>query len=167
VNNLYLDAQFVKAEIAKLIEAYPELSEDETLRTDMIEAETDAHRLIERAFEERQSAETMAGAIKAREIAMAERRGRCERKSDAMKRLIRSVMKAANLDKLTLTEATISITKPRTSVNVTALDELPQGFFKLTRQADKTALKSALEKGETVPGAELAQGEPGITFRTK
>ncbi len=165
--NLYLDAQFVKAEIAKLIEAYPELAEDETLRADMIEAETGADKIIEKAFEERQHAEMMAGAIKSRELVMAERRGRYERKSEAMKRLIRSVMQAADLDKLTLTEATISITKPRASVNVLDVDELPQGFYRVKREADKTALKSALEKGETVPGAELALGEPGIAFRTK
>lgn len=165
--NLFLDGQFVRAEIGRLIDLYPDLAEDETLRTDMIEGETNAIRIIERALSERQDAETMAGAIKAREIDMAARRSRFERKSDAMKSLILNIMRAAELDKLPLPEASLFITKPRQSVNVIDVDELPQGFFKTVRQADKTALKSALEKGEQVPGAELAMGKEGLTIRTK
>ena len=164
---LYLDAQFVKAEIAKLVEAYPELAEDETLRADMIEAETNATRIIERALVERNEAEALAGAIKAREIDLCARRGRFERKSEAMRWLIKAVMRAAALDKLTLPEATLSVTKARQTVNVLNVDELPQGFFKTVRQADKTALKSALEKGEQIPGAELATGDTGLMIRTK
>lgn len=167
MSNLYLDAQFVRAEIGKLIEAYPDLAEDETLRADMVEGETDATRIIERALSERQEAETMAGAIKAREVDLAARRGRFERKSDAMRSLIRSVMQAASLDKLTLTEASLSIAKGRRSVNVVNVDDLPQGFFKTVRQADKTAIKSALERGDAIPGAEMVTGDEVLTIRTK
>lgn len=164
---LYLDAQFVKSEVAKLIEAYPDLAEDDTLRADVIEGETNAYRVLERALAERQEAETMAGAIKAREVDLSERRGRFERKSEAMRWLIKSIMRAAKLDKATLTEASLTITKPRTSVEVLNVDDLPQGYFKTVRQADKTAIKSALEKGDQIPGAELVTGDSGLTIRTK
>lgn len=167
MNPLYLDAQFVKAEIGRLIEAYPDLAEDETLRLDMIDGETDATRIIERALLDRQEAEMMAGAIRQRETLLAERRGRFERKSEALKTLIRSVMKAARLDKLALPEATLSITKPSRSVGIENIDDLPQGYFHTERRADKAAIKKSLEAGGQVPGAFLVVGSEGLTIRTK
>lgn len=164
---LYLDAQFVKAEIAKLIEAYPELAGDETLRADMIEAETNAKRIIERAMEERQYAEMMAGAIKARIADMSARHGRFARKSEAMKLLARNVMKAANLRSLELTEVTLSVTKARKRVNILDLDALPQGFYAVERKAKATEIKAALEAGEEIPGAELVTGDDGLMIRPK
>lgn len=164
---LYLDAAFVKAEIAKLIAANPELAEDESLRADMIDGETNATRIIERALAEQQGAEMMVGAVKAREIDLAARRGRYERKSEAMRSLIKSIMRAAHLDKITLTEASLSLTKARQTVGIEDLDQLPQGYFKTIRQADKAAIKSALEQGEQIPGAFLVTGDMGLTIRTK
>lgn len=164
---LQLDAQFVKAEIAKLIEAYPELESDESLRADTIEGQTNALRIIERALAERQDADMMAGAVKTREEELFARRGRFERKAEAMKALIKSIMRAAGLDKLTLTEASLSLTKARQTVGIEDLDALPQGYFKTTRQADKAAIKSALEQGEQIPGAFLVTGDTGLTIRTK
>lgn len=164
---LHLDAQFVKAEIAKLIEAYPELADDESLRADTLEGQTNALRIIERALAERQDADMLAGAVKAREEELYARRGRFERKSDAMKALIKSIMRAANLDKLTLTEASLSLTKGRQTVGIEDLDQLPQGYFKTTRQADKAAIKSAFDRGEEIPGAFIVTGDTGLTIRTK
>ena len=164
---LYLDANLVKAEIAKLIEANPELAEDESLRADMIDGETNATRIIERALEQQQEAETMVGAVKAREIDLAARRGRYERKSEAMRSLIKSIMRAAHLDKITLTEASLSLTKARQTVGIEDLDALPQGYFKTTRQADKAAIKNAFDRGEEIPGAFIVTGETGLTIRTK
>src|SRR5690606_22204550 len=91
-SNAYLDAQFVKAEIAKLIEAYPELADDETLRADMIEGETDAVRIIERLLSAKLDDDSMVSAVKDRQEAIAARRARYERASEAKKQLIRSIM---------------------------------------------------------------------------
>lgn len=164
---LQADASAVKAHIAKLLNDYPELQDDETFRVDVIEGETDMHKIIERCLSQRQDALTMADAIKIRETDLAERRKRFERKSDAMKAIIQDMMEAAHIDKLPLPEATLSITKPRESVNVTDLDALPQGYFKMTRSADKAAIKAALMSGDEIPGAELQTGNPGMTIRSK
>lgn len=164
---IHLDAEFVKAEIAKLIEAYPELAEDESLRADTIEGQTNALRVIERALAERQDADMLAEAIKGKEAELASRRARFERRADAFKGLIKSIMKAAQLPKIQLPEATVSITKPRMSVGIENVDELPQGFFQIERKADKTAIKAAFDAGEQVPGAFQVLGSEGLSIRTK
>jgi Gp157 protein len=164
---LFLDAAFVKAEVGKLLAEYPELEDDEELRGDMIAGETDAHKIIARALEARQEAESMAGAVKARVIDLSARQSRYERKSEAMRTLIRNIMQAAKLPKLTLPEATLSITAPRQTVGIEDLDALPQGYFKTVRQADKDAIKQALAGGAEIPGAILVTGSSGLMIRTK
>lgn len=164
---LQLDAAAVGRHIDALLITYPELVEDEALRADMIEGETDLARVVSRALDHRQEAETMAEAIKSRETDLGERRGRYERRSEAMKSLIKSLMITAGQDKLTLPEATISLTKARETVSIIDIDALPQGTFTTVRQPDKKAIKSSIDAGADVPGAALVVGEPGLTVRTK
>lgn len=61
--------------------------------------------------------------------------------------------------------ATISRTAPRVSLSITDIDEVPTQLCK--RVPDSAAVKTALEAGETVPGAALQQGAPGVTVRVK
>lgn len=165
--NLFVSGQFVKAEIAKLIEQFPELKDDDDLRADAIEGETDAHALILDALQARQDAQTMVGAIKARQDDLQARRGRFERKAEAMSSLIKNVMRAANLANLQLPEATITITAGKASVGIMDLGAIPQGYFKLEKVVDKQAIRSAIDAGEDIPGAGLVIGETSVSIRTR
>lgn len=167
MSRLALDAKIVAAEIARLTEAYPELAEDADLALDMIDGETDLLPVISRAVRERGQALAMAEGVKAYMGELAERKARFERTGEGLKALIHGLMDAAGQDKITLPEATVFITKPRTTVNVLDVDALPQGYFRLKREADKDALKKALSAGEEIPGAELALGDEGLTIRTR
>lgn len=164
---IYVDAQSVKAQIVDLLSVFPELADDEELKLDTLEGETELFAIASRALEARQSALSMAEAIKSRMADLNERKARFEKKSDAMKRLIQSLMEAAGQDKLVLPEASLSIRSGSESVNVTDLDALPQGYFKIERKADKAAIKKAILAGEEIPGAELVLGDDGLTIRTK
>lgn len=164
---LDIDAATVRAQVADLLAAFPELAGDETLRLDSIEGETDAFALIERALSERREAETMALAISDREGELATRRLRFDRKAEAMKALIKNIMLAGGIDKLTLAEATLSITKGRASVEITEVAELPQGFFALERKPNKQAILASLTAEQPVPGARLVPGKPSLMVRTK
>ena len=164
---LQVDIAAFKAHVHDLLNAYPELAEDEDLRADMFEAETDLHPLIERLVKMKLDADAMAAAVKARKQDIAERQSRFERKSEAAKALIKSVMVAADIPKVQLPDATVSITSPRVVVEITDLDAIPQGYAKFEKRADKTALKAALEKGDEIPGAVLVFSDEGLMVRTK
>lgn len=164
---LFNDAQAVRAQINGLMAKYPEMAEDVELLSDMIEGETDLLRILEKAVAARQEAVCMAEAIKLRENELNERRKRMERQADAIKRTIQTLMEVAGAEKITLPEATLSITAARTSVNVTDIEALPQGFFKTERKALSKEIKTALEAGERIPGAELMMGDCGLMIRTK
>lgn len=165
MSNLYMDTQQVKANIAALMSEYPELQDDEELHFDMLEGETDLNEIITRILSEKLEADAMADAVKSRMTDLQARKQRYEKKGQMMRGLIKSLMDTAQIDKMTLPEASLSIRQSPVSVDVTDLEALPQGFFKVERKADKTAIKTAIKAGEEIPGAELVEGSPTLSVR--
>jgi hypothetical protein len=164
---LKLDVQTIERQINALVEAYPELAEDEALRADMIEGETDLMSVMTRLLDHQQEAASMVDAMKSRKSDLGERISRYERRSDAMRSLMLNLLSAADQTKITLPEATISLTKGRDAVEIIDINALPQGFYSLERKADRTAIGAALKAGEVVPGAALRTGDATLTVRTK
>lgn len=164
---LQVDIAAFKAHWAGLLEAYPELVEDEELRADVLEGETELHDLVKRLLKIRLDASAMATAIKTIKQGNADRQARFERKADGASALLKSLLIAADTDKVTLPEATVSITKPRTIVEITDEASIPQGFVEIKRNPKKAEIKKALEAGEEIPGASLGLSEEGLMVRTK
>ncbi|WMT88239.1 siphovirus Gp157 family protein [Pelagibacterium sp. 26DY04] len=164
---LALDVRQLEREIGSLLEAYPELADDEELRADVLEGETDLEHIASRIVRRRNLARANVSGIKEVMADFKERQERFQRQEDAMKAMLKRILSLAGTDKLTLPEATISISKPRESVEVLDVEALPQGYFKTIRQADKTAIGEALKAGEAIPGAALVLGEPGLTIRSR
>lgn len=164
---IQVDIAAFKAHVADLLAAYPELAEDDELRADMFEGETDMIPLVTRLLKRKLDADTMVSAIKERKADIAERQARFERQSEGFKALIKSIMLAADLDKLTLPDATVSVTKARAIVEITDETALPQGFVEIKRVPKKSEIKKALEAGEEIPGAVLGLFEEGLMVRPK
>jgi hypothetical protein len=164
---LALDVAELERQIDNLIISYPELAEDEELRAGMIDGETNLLTIVNRIVGHKLDADTMVGQIKQRQSDLSERKARFERRSEAMKTLLKNILSRANLDKIVTPEATVSITRPRESVSIIDIEALPQGFYKTERVADKVAIGNALKTGEDVPGAGLCYGEAGISVRPK
>jgi hypothetical protein len=164
---VFKDAQNVRTHILALIAAYPELEEDATLMADMVAGETDLERVLEKLLNERREAETMATAIKEREGDLSERRKRHERKADGVKKIMLQLMEAAQQDKVTLPEATLSIGKARESVEIIDAEALPQGFYRSERKPLSKEIMEAFKEGQPVPGAQLRLGSPSLTVRTR
>lgn len=163
-----VDVAAFKAQVSELLALYPELAEDDDLRADMVEGSTDLHRIATKLVQTKLDADSMASAIKQRKQDMTERQARYERKAEVCRKLLKGMMEAAGLPKVTLPEATITMTVPRVVVDVYDLDAVPQGYAKFEKRADKTALKAALMAGEDIPGAALTMSEDsGVTVRTK
>lgn len=156
-----------RAQWHDILEAYPELAEDESLRADILDAETDFNRLVERLTSRLLDALEMAAGAKARKQEVGERQSRFERQAEGFRGLIKGLMQFADMQKVVLPEATVSITKPRTKVNIIDVNDLPQGFYAVERKPKSAEIKAALDAGEQVPGAELALGDEGLMVRTR
>jgi len=162
-----VDIADFKARWAQLLASYPELEDDADLRADMLEAETELHTLVTRLLRRKLDARVMASAIKERKQEIADRQARFERQEDGYTALLKSLLIAADVDKVTLPDATVSITKPRVVVEITDEAAIPQGFVEIKRIPKKTEIKKALEAGEEIPGAVLGLSDDGIMVRTK
>lgn len=165
--NIMLDVQLIELELANLIASYPELADDEELRSDMVEGGTSAFDVLDRiltkyreAEADNHAAQERAARIEARAVAAAKR-------AAAMKRLALRLMTAGDLRSVKLPEGTLSRVKGRESIQVTDEASLPSWAFavKVDKKPSKEAIKLALDAGLAVPGAERVVGDETLQVR--
>ena len=164
--NIHGDIAYLNALIAELLITHPELADDEELRADTFEGETDLHNVLTKLVSMAMDAASFAEAIKARGDDLAERRKRFTNKEASIRGLIQSILERANLPKVQLLEATLSIRQIAPSPIVTDADLLPDTCVKIERKPDMAAIKEAMSTGE-VPGIAMSNGKTSLTIRTK
>lgn len=164
-NFLQADIANLVAEIDSLFAAYPELAEDEDLRRDCLEGETSTYEVLRRLVNIERDADSMAKAIASRVADLQARKARMEKRKEAMRMLMLRVMKAGNITKAPLPEATVSVSKGRDSVEITDESKLPKWAYETVRKPDKKAIMERLAANKSVPGAALKTGEDTLTVR--
>lgn len=152
-------------QIDRLLEDYPELQDDDLLRLDTIEGETDALDIANRLARLYRHAEIMQDAIKSERAALANRQARYGNQADGAKAALHTLLQAMDQRKLELPAATVSLRAGSESVEVSDVDELPQGYFKTSRTADKAAIKAAIKGGDAIPGATLQRSPETVSVR--
>lgn len=165
--NPLLDIQLVELEIARLLEEYPEMAEDEELRADMIEGGTAAYDVLDRVLTRIRDAESDANAVADRIEYLSARQDAARHRGAVMRRLALRLMAAGDLKSIKLPEGTLSRVKGRESVSIEDESLVPAEYVreKITYSPDKTALKAALLAGTQVPGASIVVGEETLQVR--
>lgn len=163
-NFLQADVTNVLADIDALLAAYPELAEDDQLRADMLEGETDAFSVLTRLLNVEREGDSMAKAVAGRISDLQTRKARAEKRKEMARTLMLRVMQAAGITKAPLVEATVSVSKGRDSVEVTDEAALPDNVVRVVRTPDKKLIAEALALGP-VAGAAMRTGSPTITVR--
>lgn len=165
--NAHIQVEALKQDITALLLEYPELEGDEILRADVLEGETNIETVIGNLVNATRDAETMAEAISLRAKEISERKGRFERRAEAARRMILSIMDRAHLPKLQLTEATLSTRFIAPSPIVTDPSLLPDDCVRIERKPSMTAIKAAVEAKRDIPGIAMSNGKLSLTIRTK
>ena len=159
--------ELVRQQISSLLLAYPELEEDDQLRADMIEGETDAFNLLQRLERKRQDAEDLINGTLDRVAELQQRRVRLDRREEAFRKLMFDVMQIAHIQKAELAEATLSIRNNPPKVIITDEALIPENYIRIKREPNKAEIATLLKRGSTIPGAELSNAEPTLSIRTK
>lgn len=162
---LHMDAGKVIFDITALTAAFPELADDEQLRADVAEGETELASVMRRLLRAKQDADALAKGAREAAQDTTLRARRFEDRADKLKAVMLAVMDAGNFRKLELPFATFSATDPKPVVEILSVDDLPQGFTRTKVEADKRELLKALMAGEDIPGARLELGAPSLTIR--
>lgn len=164
----YLDISELRASIDALLISFPELAQDEVLRADTFEGMTNLHDVLASLLEKAQDARSMAGAIKGRVEDLSARKARFERQEEAMRGLIQTIMERANLSKVALAEATLSMSMRAPAPVVTNEDALPDSLCRFKRVPDAAAIKAAVaEGGPMPPGVSMSNGRQVLTVRSR
>lgn len=167
MSRIDLDVHILEQEIANLTASFPELLEDEALRADVIEGQLDVESVMTRVMSHLFEAEEHLAGMKPRFEDLSERKKRWERRKEFCRALAQRVLEASGRPRIELPEATISKSVGKESVEITNVDELPQGTYSIERKPDKKAIGEQLKDGADVPGARLVMGADGVRINTK
>ena len=167
MTNIRAEIDALNATISNLILSYPELQDDDQLRADMFEGASNLNEVISRLLDMSQEAKSMAQAVKLRADDLAARKARYERQEDGFRTLIQSVMERANLSKVTLPEATISISHIKPAPIIADEAAVPDALCKFKRSVDMAAIKDAVANGNMPPGIAMSNGRSSLVIRAK
>lgn len=143
--------------------------EDEDLKRDMLEGETGLHEVVSQLLAENEDDEGLIAAIDEQVTARGIRAERAEKRIEARKAAIASLMDCAQETTLKLPEATISLRTLKSRPKVVAVDELPPEFREVvsTYKPKMEAIKAAFEAGQSIPGVMVTNGGSSLTVRRK
>lgn len=162
-----LDPNIIRQQIANLLTTCPELAEDDVLRADMIEGETDAFTFLSVIARKIGEAKALSDGANGYAKELLDRCERLDRRNESLRKLAFTIMDAAGLKKAELAEATLSIRNGQRKVIIADENQIPEPLWRVKRDPDKTAIREKLLAGEYVPGAELSNAEPTLSIRTK
>lgn len=160
-----LDVKRLEAICARIRHDFPELEDDEVLRLDTLDGETDAKALLRRLVERMADVDAMACGLEGYIEDIQKRKARFVRRVDYHRALIDRVLEALDVPKVELDIATLSRRPSPARVVIANEEAIPAEFWRVTRSPDKNAIKAALKDGTTIPGAFLSNGEPSLTIR--
>jgi Siphovirus Gp157 len=162
------DLNEIERQVEGLRAAYPELwqDEDERLLADMLEGCTSFNELMNRVVERMEKAKELAKAQAALLKTLKARHDRYERRHEALRELAFKALQIADLRKLELAQATLSIARGPAKVIVTDPGALPEHCLRITIEPNRLVIKDRILHGETVPGATLSNGEETLKVST-
>ena len=162
-------ARFILEQAANaLLEADPQMRDDDALFLDMLDGEGgDALDLLRAALRASLDADTQARACKGRIGQLAERQRRHEARAEALAAAVHRAMRDLGLPRLRDPEFTASRREGGERVEVADPALLPPAYVRTRQEPDKAALLAALKAGQAIPGAALARGDETLTVKVR
>ncbi|MBR0741194.1 siphovirus Gp157 family protein [Bradyrhizobium liaoningense] len=154
----------LRQQIERLVRDYPEIAEDELLRADMLDGETEIAEVLTSLIRMGEDARAMRDATKDQQANLKARADRFERRVEFTRALMLSILSAAELRKVELPEATVYLRhNPQQLVGHPDADKLPDDLVKVERKPDRAKIKEALKAGRVIEGMTLSNAAPSLT----
>lgn len=152
----------------RLLEEDPEIEHDERLMADCLDGESgDAMEVVRQLVRASMHAKSMAEAAKSRASDIQARADRYAKRETSLRGAVFAIMDAIGQRRIEAEDFTASISAGASGVVVTDETLLPDSVVRITRTPDKRAIADALKTGATIEGAEISNGPPRLTVRTK
>jgi hypothetical protein len=158
----------LRSQIEALLREYPDLADDDILRADMLEGETDLGEVVTSIHRMIEDAKALRDGTQGRIDDLTSRKARFGKRIDFGRDLILKILEAAQIAKLELPEVTASLkNNPKALLGDPDPLALPDDLVKISRTADRKKIREALERGDDVPGCVLSNAPPSLTLRVK
>lgn len=165
---MQLDPNAVRLQVENLKLIHPELLEDDEAWVATLESETDFNEILTTIVRRIEDTKALVIGTKDRFEELKARKDRFEHRVETLRTLAFKIMQAADLAKVELPEATLSLHAGRLQIIGDADPAtLPDDLCKITRVPDRTRIKEAMRSGEIVPGFQLSNSPPSLTIRIK
>ena len=161
------DVTQLRLQIAALIREYPELENDEFLRADTIEGQTDMAGVLTSLHRMVEDARALRDGTQARLDELQARKQRMQKRVDFGRDLIAAVLESAGTKKVELPEVTLSLKNNPQRLLGEGLEALPDELVKIKREPDKAKIREWLERGVAVEGYQLSNAPPSLLVRIK
>jgi sugar-specific transcriptional regulator TrmB len=163
---MQLNPLIVRHQIEMLKVSNPEIMADDEAWLLSLESETNIEELLTQVVRQIEDTKALVVGTKDRFEELKARKDRFENRVESLRTLAFKLMEAAELPKLELPEATLSIRSVPSSVVVTDEEKLPDIACKFERKPDKAKIKELLASG-MVAGATMSNGSKSLTIRIK
>ena len=163
---MQLNPLVIRQQIQNLKVSNPEVMEDDETWLLALESETNVEELLKQIVRQIEDTKALVVGTKDRFEELKARKDRFESRVESLRALAFKLMEAAELPKLELPEATLSIRSVPPSVMITDEEKLPDIACKFERKPDKTKIKELLASG-WVAGATMSNGSKSLSIRIK
>jgi hypothetical protein len=161
-------ADRLRLEIETMLREYPELADDDVLRADMLEGATDIRDVLVSLTDTLGTTKALGVGLHDYISELSGRAERYEHRQEFLRDLIFRIMDSAQLKKLELSHATLSLkNNPPRLVGDADPATLPDDLCAIKRSVDRKAVRAALEAGKEIPGFVLSNAAPSLTVRVK
>jgi hypothetical protein len=154
---------------AAIAQALRECGEDEEAVDISVHSETDLFEALELVVRANLEDETHVEALKRAAEALQARAARKQRRIEYRRGVMLSALEIADLPRVELAAATLSVARGRQRVVVTDETAIPLEYTteKVVRRPDLAAIGEAIKAGQTVNGATLSNAMPQLQVRTR
>jgi hypothetical protein len=164
----YADVDRVRLELEAMLREYPELADDEVLRADMLDGATDYKDILVALASMNSATKALGEGLEHYIVDLRWRADRYEARQVFLRDLIFRVMESAQLKKIELPHATLSLrNNPQRLVGEADPATLPDDLVKITRALNRTKIREAIEAGQIVPGFSLSNAAPSLVVKVK
>lgn len=165
---MQLNPMVIRQQIENLKISHPSLMEDDEAWQASLESETGLHDILTNIVRRIEDTKALVVGTKDRFEELKARKDRFEHRVEALRELAFKLMQAADVAKVELPEATLSLRAgTQQLVGDAEPASLPDDLCKISRSIDRTAVKDALKVGQTVPGFQLSNSPPSLSIRVK
>lgn len=156
-----------RQQVAAIVAMLPD-DEDEQLRADMLEGETDLYEMASRLLSWIEEDEGAINALAEQIDTRKERQERAKNRIAARRDMIMALMDVARLDKLALPEATVTKRDLKPKLLIVSDDAVPDEYTVSKRTPDKKAINAVFERAGELPNwLTRDDGCQSITIRRK